>query len=108
MFVGGTQGGVNPGTGERPFRQEIGKLQASGPAWDLYILALQRFQQSDQAQQLSYYQVAGMFVQLQRAIFCGTSPINMKQESTGRFEDLKSPAPSINLQADILTYRGMV
>ena len=34
--------------------------------------------------------------------------INLKQESTGIFEDLKSPATSVDLQADILTYRGTV
>ena len=57
--INGTQGGVNPTTGERPFRLEIGRLQASGPAWDLYILALQRLQATSQPQLLSYYQVAG-------------------------------------------------
>ena len=70
--VGGTQGGVNPDTGERPFRQEIGKLQASGPAWDLYILALQKFQQSNQAELLSYYQVAGMLYTSSERLLGGT------------------------------------
>lgn len=58
--ITGPTGGVNTNTGERPFRQEISNLQNSGPAWDLYILAFQKFTQTDQAQQLSYYQVAGM------------------------------------------------
>ena len=58
--ITGPTGGVNVNTGERPFRQEISNFQNSGPAWDLYILAFQKFTQTDQAQQLSYYQVAGL------------------------------------------------
>ena len=48
---------MNNETGERPSRQDINSL--SGPALDLYILALQQFFASDQATALSYYQVAG-------------------------------------------------
>ena len=59
--ITGPMGGVNTNTGERPFRQEISTLQRSGAAWDLYILAYQQFAQTSQSQQLSYYQVAGMF-----------------------------------------------
>ena len=58
--ITGPTGGVDNNTGERPFRQEISNFQNSGPAWDLYILAFQKFTQTDQAQQLSYYQVAGV------------------------------------------------
>lgn len=58
--ITGPTGGVNVNTGERPFRQEISNFQNSGAAWDLYILAFQKFTQTDQAQQLSYYQVAGV------------------------------------------------
>lgn len=58
--ITGPTGGVDGSTGQRPFRQEIFTLQNSGAAWDLYILAFQKFTQTDQAQQLSYYQVAGM------------------------------------------------
>ena len=58
--ITGPTGGVDVNSGQRPFRQEISSLQNSGPAWDLYILAFQKFTQTDQAQQLSYYQVAGV------------------------------------------------
>ena len=58
--ITGPTGGVDVNTGQRPFRQEISTLQNSGAAWDLYILSLQKFTQTDQAQQLSYYQVAGV------------------------------------------------
>ena len=58
--INGPTGGVDVNTGQRPFRQEISTLQSSGAAWDLYILAFQKFTQTDQAQQLSYYQVAGV------------------------------------------------
>ena len=58
--ITGPTGGVDVNTGQRPFRQEISSFQSSGAAWDLYILAFQKFTQTDQAQQLSYYQVAGM------------------------------------------------
>ena len=55
--ITGPQGGVNTDTGERPSRQDINSM--SGAALDLYILALQQFFASDQATELSYYQVAG-------------------------------------------------
>ena len=58
--ITGPTGGVDITTGQRPFRQEISNFQNSGAAWDLYILAFQKFTQTDQAQQLSYYQVAGL------------------------------------------------
>lgn len=58
--ITGPTGSVDGNTGQRPFRQEISTLQNSGAAWDLYILAFQKFTQTDQAQQLSYYQVAGV------------------------------------------------
>lgn len=51
--------GINPHTGERPFRQEFSTFKDSGPAFDLYILSLLRFQETDQQYQLSYFQVAG-------------------------------------------------
>ena len=58
--ITGLQGGVNAATGERPIRQEISVFQYAGPAFDLYILALQQLVQRDQADQFSYYQIAGM------------------------------------------------
>ena len=63
--ITGPTGGVNVNTGQRPFRQEISNFQKSGAAWDLYILAFQKFTQTDQAQQLSYYQVAGVLEPLE-------------------------------------------
>jgi hypothetical protein len=57
--ITGPQDGVNPNTGARPVRQDIKTFQKSGPAWDLYIQALQNFMQTDSTQLLSYFQVAG-------------------------------------------------
>ncbi|CAD6586306.1 MAG: hypothetical protein ASARMPREDX12_002329 [Alectoria sarmentosa] len=48
--------GVNAVTGQRPFRQEFSTFKNSGPAFDLYILSLQQFQQQNQSALLSYYQ----------------------------------------------------
>lgn len=59
VAIRGIQAGVNPSTGRRPFRQEFSTFKNSGPAFDLYIQALQRFQQRDQTTLLSYFQVAG-------------------------------------------------
>lgn len=55
----GILAGVNITTGERPLRRNINQLYVSGPAWDLFLLALRKFQQVNQADPLSYYQVAG-------------------------------------------------
>lgn len=60
VTVQGPQAGINIVTDERPFRQDINVLQSSGPAFDLYILALQQFVQQNQTSQLSYYQIAGI------------------------------------------------
>ncbi len=57
--ITGISAGVDPVTGERPFRHDINDLYMSGPAWDLFILSLREFQQVDQDDPLSYYQVAG-------------------------------------------------
>ena len=59
VAIVGSQGGVNTATGQRPFRQEISTFKDSGPAFDLYILSLQQFQQQNQSALLSYYQVGG-------------------------------------------------
>ncbi|KAL8714757.1 MAG: hypothetical protein Q9220_001270 [cf. Caloplaca sp. 1 TL-2023] len=59
VAVRGIQTGVNPRTGERPFRQEFSIFRNSGPAFDLYILSLQKFQQCNQTILLSYFEIAG-------------------------------------------------
>ena len=59
VAITGPQGGVNKVTGQRPFRQDISTFKDSGPAFDLYILSLQMFQQQNQSALLSYYQVGG-------------------------------------------------
>ena len=59
VAITGSQGGVNDVTGQRPSRQDITMFKDSGPAFDLYILSLQRFQQQNQSTLSSYYQVAG-------------------------------------------------
>ena len=60
VTVLGSRAGVNLETGERPLRQDIRTLQTSGPAFDLYILALQQLTKEDQSSPLSYYQLAGI------------------------------------------------
>lgn len=59
VAITGPQGGVNTPTGQRPFRQDFSTFKNSGPAFDLYILSLQQFQQQNQSALLSYYQVGG-------------------------------------------------
>ncbi|KAL9630868.1 MAG: hypothetical protein Q9164_006201 [Protoblastenia rupestris] len=59
IAINGATGGVDPSTGQRPFRQEFSTFATSGPAFDLYILSLQQFQQDDQPELLSYFQVSG-------------------------------------------------
>lgn len=57
--ITGAKGGIQA-SGERPSRLNINTLATLGPAFDLYILSLQRLQQQDQSTQLSYYQIAGL------------------------------------------------
>ncbi|MCJ1396995.1 hypothetical protein MMC11_000187 [Xylographa trunciseda] len=57
--IQGIRAGVNAITGQRPFRQEFSTFQNAGPAFDLYIQALQQFSKSNQSVMLSYYAVAG-------------------------------------------------
>ena len=59
IAITGPSGGVNIATGQRPFRQEFVAFSKTGPAFDLYIQALQQFQAATQTGQTSYYQVAG-------------------------------------------------
>lgn len=41
-------------------RLEIRELQKNADQWNLYILGLDSFMKSDESQQMSYYQIAGM------------------------------------------------
>jgi tyrosinase len=56
--ITGVQAGVTA-SGARPFRQNINTFQNAGPAWDLYILALETFTQMDPQDLTSYFQIAG-------------------------------------------------
>lgn len=58
--ITGCTSGINAQTGERPFRRDLRSFQTSGPAWDLYIQALQMFQGANQADLLSWYSVSGI------------------------------------------------
>ncbi|KAL9102921.1 MAG: hypothetical protein Q9163_001981 [Psora crenata] len=60
VAVKGATGGVDTSTGQRPFRQEFSTFATSGPAFDLYLLSLQQFQEDNQADLLSYFQVSGI------------------------------------------------
>jgi tyrosinase len=49
------------GTGVHP-RQDLRVLEKDPETWNMYLLALARFQAMDQNEKLSYYQVAGKMV----------------------------------------------
>lgn len=57
--VTGAPGGVDPITGQRPFRYEIDTFAKSGPAFDLFILAMQQLQAVNQSDQQSYFAISG-------------------------------------------------
>jgi tyrosinase len=63
----GVRNGVDPTSGARPFRQDIEIFQHTGPAWDLYIQALQTYMKMDSSELLSYFQVAGEVLSSQGA-----------------------------------------
>ena len=53
---------MNERSGARPFRQDLTKMQrAGGPAWDLYLQALRKFQDMDQNDALSWFQFNGLY-----------------------------------------------
>lgn len=60
--ITGLEAGVKAVTGERPIRLEISTFQNEGPAFDLYILALQQLMQQNQSHPLSYFQISGGLV----------------------------------------------
>ncbi|OAG39398.1 hypothetical protein AYO21_06414 [Fonsecaea monophora] len=57
--ITGALGGLNSTTGARPLRYEIHDFANSGPAFDLFILALKELQSVDQSEELSYFQISG-------------------------------------------------
>lgn len=57
--ITGATGGHNLTTGARPCRLDINDFAQSGPPFDLYIQALNQLQKTDQADPLSYFQIAG-------------------------------------------------
>ncbi|KAK1974020.1 hypothetical protein LZ30DRAFT_609182 [Colletotrichum cereale] len=59
--ITGLKTGLNSTSGQRPLRQNINDLQASGAQWDLYILGLTAMQKdSSEDQMLSYFQISGI------------------------------------------------
>ncbi|PGH18171.1 hypothetical protein AJ80_04558 [Polytolypa hystricis UAMH7299] len=58
--IQGTSGGVNKETGERPVRRSLTEFEFSGPAFDLYILALEQFQKEDHSELTSGFQVSAI------------------------------------------------
>jgi hypothetical protein len=69
--ISGPTSGVNVQTGERPSRQDLRNFQNSGPAFDLYIQALQLFQSANQQDLLSWYSVSGIRKStIYRDLFC--------------------------------------
>lgn len=59
IAITGSQAGVNQQTGQRPFRQDYRDFNKTGPPFDLYIQALQSFQNSNFNDQQSYFKIAG-------------------------------------------------
>ena len=57
--ITGANSGVNGA--QRPARQEIRTLADSGPAFDLYILALQQLAGDPQSNLTSYYQLSSTY-----------------------------------------------
>lgn len=57
--ITGAPAGINTTTGGRAARLEINEIVSSGPAFNLYIQALNELQRTDQADPLSYFQIAG-------------------------------------------------
>ena len=61
FVVTGATGGINGRSGARPFRPELTKFQRTGgPAWDLYLQALRKFQDMKQDDALSWFQFNGL------------------------------------------------
>jgi hypothetical protein len=58
--ITGARGGQNDTTGARPFRQDLEAFVTTGPSFDLYIMALNEMQTTNQSDPLSYFQIAGM------------------------------------------------
>jgi len=58
--ITGAVSGINTQTGQRPMRQPILKFQDSGPAFDLFVQAVQAWQGTPQDNMLSWYQVGGV------------------------------------------------
>ena len=53
--------GIQPnGTGATPQRLEIRQLQKNTSQWNLYLLAMSQFLNTDQSNLTSYYQIAGI------------------------------------------------
>lgn len=62
VTVNGISAGVDDKTGKRPARKNMEDFQFSGPAFDLYVLALRDFQAEDQSKKLGFYDVASKAV----------------------------------------------
>ncbi|KAK5652239.1 hypothetical protein OQA88_10736 [Cercophora sp. LCS_1] len=61
QLVTGIKAGVNEQTGERPARLNINDLhREAGPAWDLFIQALQAVYDTPEDDLLSWFQIAGI------------------------------------------------
>ena len=54
-------GSGNGNNGSFPVRKEVRELQGDNLSWTLYILGLDMMQGLDQADDLSWYQIMGMF-----------------------------------------------
>ena len=59
IAINGLSCGVSNQTHERPLRLEINDFAGTGPAFDLYIQALQAFQATNHSDLSSYFQIAG-------------------------------------------------
>lgn len=60
ISITGPTTGYKTDTKSWPSRLEINDLSSSGPAWDLFILALRDMQHADSDAPLSYFQIASI------------------------------------------------
>lgn len=58
--IRGLSGGIESGSRIRPFRREISEFSKSGPAWDLFVLSLQKLQGVAPNDSLSFFQIASI------------------------------------------------
>lgn len=68
-------GAASVGDGQVHPRLEIRELEKNADQWNIYLLGLRRFQNADQRDKLSYYQIAGMLYYMGLLIHFSSNPL---------------------------------